>query len=245
MCPLWKRWRSVEKGKETAEDCRQFFLDFLASLNTLTVDGKKREGESAGVDACGVRVEGGSKSIPRMMVPDEAHLPRPLLPGVGERVKVTGMIKKSEYNGRSATVAKLLDGERICVVLDEGEVAVETGQELSVKHENLETLLLENLQKLVVESEILEHQLQKTTQSTPLRQPSPAAAPAAGAAPRDLFRGGWQATAEKLPKKDKIGLEYCAQVERHNNRQGGAKQATGEETGEEKSEAPKKKCVVC
>jgi len=159
MCPLWKRWRSVEKGKETAEDCRQFFLDFLASLNTLTGDSKKREGESAGVDACGVRVEGGSKSIPRMMVPDEAHLPRPLLPDVGERVKVTGLMKKSEYNGRSATVAKLLDGGRICVVLDEGEVAGKTGQELSVKHENLETLLLENLQKLVVESEILEHQL--------------------------------------------------------------------------------------
>jgi hypothetical protein len=74
-------------------------------------------------------------------------------------VKVTGLIKKSEYNGRSATVAKLLDGGRICVVLDEGEVAGKTGQELSVKHENLETLLLENLQKLVVESEILEHQL--------------------------------------------------------------------------------------
>ena len=45
------------------------------------------------------------------------------------------------------------------MVLDEGEVAGKTGQELSVKHENLETLLLENLQKLVVESEILEHQL--------------------------------------------------------------------------------------
>ncbi len=203
MCPLWKRWRSVEKGKETAEECRQYFLDFLAFLNTLTDDGKKRADlerpfrsmqEEAGVYVCGtkeclgqdipVSVGGESKSIPRMMIPNVANLPAPLLPGVGERVKVTGLIQKSEYNGRSATVAKLLDGGRICVVLDEGGVAVKTGKELSVNHENVETLLLENLQKLVVETSILEHQLQKTTQSTPPEQPSPSTAPAAGASPK-------------------------------------------------------------
>ena len=66
MCPLWKRGRRIKKGKETAEDCRQYFLDFLASLNTLTVDGKKRQE--------GSEVVGGGKSIPRMMSPGEVYV---------------------------------------------------------------------------------------------------------------------------------------------------------------------------
>ena len=64
MCPLWKRGRNIKKGKETAEDCRQYFLDFLASLNTLTVDGKKRQE--------GREVVVGGKNIPQMVSPDEA-----------------------------------------------------------------------------------------------------------------------------------------------------------------------------
>jgi len=43
-----------------------------------------------------------------------------------------------------------------------------------------------------------------------------------------------------MPKKDKNGQEYCAQAQRHYDRQEAAEQATGEETGE-KQEAPKKK----
>ena len=43
LCPLWKRWKNVEEGNESADDCRQDLLKFLDKINTLTSDGKTRE----------------------------------------------------------------------------------------------------------------------------------------------------------------------------------------------------------
>jgi len=67
---MWKRWRSVEKGEESAEDCRQDFLEFLAKINTLTGDGKTREVGGG---------DGDEESVPPMIVPNAENLPVPLL----------------------------------------------------------------------------------------------------------------------------------------------------------------------
>jgi len=79
VCPLWKRWRSVEEGEESAEDCRQDFLEFLAKINTLTSDGKMRDVGGG---------DGGEESVPPMIMPNAQNLPVPFLltSSVGERV---------------------------------------------------------------------------------------------------------------------------------------------------------------
>ena len=84
VCPLWKRWRSVDRGEESAEDSRQDFLEFLAKINTLTYDGKTREVGGGG---------GGGQSAPLMIMPNAQNLPVPLLltSSVGERVKGTAL----------------------------------------------------------------------------------------------------------------------------------------------------------
>jgi len=52
-----------------------------------------------------------------------------------DRVRVRGLVAKSEYNGRSANVVETLANGRVAIVLDAG------GKELSVRQESLEPLV--------------------------------------------------------------------------------------------------------
>jgi len=67
--------------------------------------------------------------------------PTPDMPVPGRRVRVHSLVKMAEYNGREGVVKSVLDGGRLCVLLDAGkEVVPSPKKELSLKASNLEVL---------------------------------------------------------------------------------------------------------
>lgn len=67
--------------------------------------------------------------------------PTPDMPMPGRRVRVHSLVKMAEYNGREGVVKSVLEGGRMCVLLDPGrEAAPSPSKELSLKPVNLTVL---------------------------------------------------------------------------------------------------------
>jgi len=67
--------------------------------------------------------------------------PTPDMPVPGRRVRVHSLVKMAEYNGREGVVRSVLEGGRMCVLLDPGkEAAPSPSKELSLKPTNLTVL---------------------------------------------------------------------------------------------------------